>query len=256
MKTDLRTPIARLLAATLIGLAVQPAAAGTVTISSTPLATAGGASVLPNLLFVLDASGSMDSDYLPDYVNDSNKCMVRSGGNTTCTIGDPPWNVGGANGFSGVAYDPMLNYKPGLKSDGTTVRPSPLTVTSVPNDAYGVQFSGTTNITTGVQDLRYCNSNNVCKRNGADNAGTTLLSGSDDLGHAMSAGRFPYRTNSANASSNVIFGLPEMMSVGSFVRVAGVVTATTIAPHGLATNDWVYVTDTGTSIDINAVQVT
>ena len=115
MKTTLRTPLA-LLAAAL--LAAQGALAGTVTISSTPLATAGGGGVLPNLLFVLDASGSMDSDYLPDYVNDSNKCMRTSGGSTTCSTGDAPWAAGGANGFNGVAYDPMVAYKPGLTSNG------------------------------------------------------------------------------------------------------------------------------------------
>jgi hypothetical protein len=47
MKITLKTPIARLIAAGLVCLAAQPALAATVTISSTPLATAGGSSVLP-----------------------------------------------------------------------------------------------------------------------------------------------------------------------------------------------------------------
>jgi len=251
MKTAFRAPIARLIAASLVCLAAQPAAAGTVTISSTPLATAGGSSILPNLLFILDGSGSMDWDYLGDYVNDNNKCMARSTGNTTCTFGDAPYNAGGQKGFNGVAYDPLYNYKPGLNSNGTTVKASPLTVTAVPNDAYGAQSASNTDITASVQDVRYCNANNVCKRNGADNAGTSLVSGSDDLGRAMSAGRFPYRTNSANSSS-VIFGLPEMMSQGSFTGSGTTVTVTTIAPHGLAVNDWIYVTGSGAT---NAVQV-
>jgi type IV pilus assembly protein PilY1 len=249
-------PFAALIAAGLLALGAQPAAAGTVTISSTPLATAGGSSILPNLLFVLDSSGSMDWEYLGDYVNDSGKCMLRSSDSTTCTAGDPPYSAGGVNGFNGVAYDPMYNYRPGLKSDGTTVLASPLTVTSVPNDAYGAQSSSNSNLTTGVQDLRYCNSNNVCKRNGADNAGTTLVSGTDYLGRTMGAGRFPYRTHDSNSSTQ-IFGLPEMMAIGTFTRSSGTVTVTTIAPHGLATNDRVYVTGSGTSnIDIDAGQVT
>ncbi|MEA3192109.1 MAG: type pilus assembly protein PilY1 [Betaproteobacteria bacterium] len=265
MKTALRKPIAGLLTAGFLCLAAQPAPAATVTISPTPLATSAGGGVLPNLLFVLDASGSMDSDYLPDYVNDSGKCMTRSGPSTTCTIGDPPWSAGGASGFNGVGYDPLLPYKPALNAAGkmqvgnVTVTPAvwgpALTVTAVPNDAYGVQAGGTSNMTTGIQDLRYCNGNNVCKRNGADNVGTALIGGNDDQGVTHPAGRFPYRTHSSN-NSTLIYGLPEMMSQGSFSRATNVVTATTIAPHALAVNDWIYVNDSGQGgIDLPAVQV-
>ena len=56
-----------------------PAFAGTTDISNVPL-SAGSQSAMPNLLFTLDDSGSMAWDYLPDYVNDSNTCMTRSGG--------------------------------------------------------------------------------------------------------------------------------------------------------------------------------
>src|SRR5512138_1898538 len=116
MKTTPRNPLAHLLTAGLLALTAPAALADTVTISSTPLATSGASGILPNLLFVLDASGSMDSNYLPDYVNDSGKCMKTSGGSTTCNVGDAPWDAGGANGFNGVAYDPMVAYKPGLLS--------------------------------------------------------------------------------------------------------------------------------------------
>src|SRR5574342_1261212 len=85
MKKTRIAPMLRLIAVFLCCLAARPALAATVTISSTPLATAGGSGILPNLLFTLDASGSMDWDYLPDYVNDNNKCMTRSGGSTNCT---------------------------------------------------------------------------------------------------------------------------------------------------------------------------
>ena len=60
------------------------ASAATTDISNVPLASASGSTVLPNLLFTLDDSGSMDSDYNPDYVNDTNKCLTNSGGGTTC----------------------------------------------------------------------------------------------------------------------------------------------------------------------------
>ena len=270
-KTTLKASIARLIAAGLVALAAQPAAAANVTISSTPLATAGGSSILPNLLFVLDASGSMDSDFLPDYVDDSGKCMTRSGGNTSCTFGEPPRNTGGVNGFNGVAYDPMLAYKPALKSDGKSVIGSAtgafgaaLTITAVPNDAFGVQTftstgcanpSSACDITTGIQDVRYCNGNSVCKRNGADNAGTSLIGGNDDQGVTHPNGRFPYRTHASN-SSTLIFGLPEMLPIGSFVRNSGTVTVTTIAQHGLTTTDRVYVDTGSTGTDVTCAAVT
>jgi len=87
--------------------------------------------------------------------------------------------------------------------------------TSTPNDAWGVQFGGNADLTTSVRDRRYCNSNNVCKRNGQDDASGNLVSGTDDLGHNMSAGVFPYRTNASNSSA-AIFGLPEMMPIEFF----------------------------------------
>src|SRR5438477_2050821 len=107
----LKTILSRALVAVLsYCLALQPVLAGTVTISSTPLATAGASGILPNLMFILDASGSMGSDYNGDYVNDNSKCMTRSSGNTNCSRGDAPFEGGGANGLNGVGYDPMVNY--------------------------------------------------------------------------------------------------------------------------------------------------
>jgi len=265
MKTTHKTPFVQLLTAALVALAAPAVLAGTVTISSTPLATSGASSVLPNLLFTLDASGSMDSDYLPDYINDGGKCMTRSGGNSTCTAGDPPWNAGGANGFNGVAYDPMLAYKPGLLSTGrsvvgnsTAAFGSTLTTTAVPNDAYGVQFTGTTNITTGIQDTRYCNANSLCKRNGADSTGSALVPlviANDSQGVSYTAGQFPYKTHGSN-DSTIVFGLPEMMQMGTFSRSGAAVTVNTLAPHGLAVGNTIFVTGTGVgSMDLSAVTV-
>jgi len=91
----------------------QPAFAAITDISNVPLGSTAGATYLPNLLFILDDSGSMGSDYNPDYVNDNNGCMTTSGGNTNCTRGDPAYEGGGANGFNGVGYDPNFTYQNG-----------------------------------------------------------------------------------------------------------------------------------------------
>ena len=47
----------------------QTALAAVTDISSIPLATSGGSNILPNLLFDLDDSGSMQWDFMPDYVS-------------------------------------------------------------------------------------------------------------------------------------------------------------------------------------------
>jgi type IV pilus assembly protein PilY1 len=250
-KNPLRTFLARALAFVLsYGLIVEPVLAGTVTISSTPLATAGSDAILPNLMFVLDASGSMDSDYNGDFVNDNSKCLTRSTGSTNCARGDAPYEAGGANAMNGVSYDPMVNYKPGLKYDGTTVLASSLTLTAVPNDAYGAQSTSNKDLTAGWTDTRFCNGNSLCKRPGADTSGV-LVSGTDDLGRTMSAGRFPYRTTNTNSSATIM-GLPEMMRQGSFARSSSTVTVTTLHTTTLTTSDFVYPTGSGSSgLDLN-----
>ena len=121
------------------GMAAQPAYAAVTDISNVPLGAAAGSGFLPNLLFILDDSGSMASDYNPDYVNDGNACMTTSGGSTTCQRGDPPFEAGGANGFNGVGYDPNFTYLPGLSPNGQPFINPPsgtLTTTAVTPDAY------------------------------------------------------------------------------------------------------------------------
>ncbi|TMI33808.1 MAG: hypothetical protein E6H41_13655, partial [Betaproteobacteria bacterium] len=221
-------------------MASQTALAAVTDISSIPLATSGGANILPNLLFDLDDSGSMQWDFMPDYVSpntlasalpQSKPCMVDSSGNAYCSsgctfggsgfvctaAGGPPYQAGGANGFNGVAYDPNFYYRPGLSSTGQPlINPpsgmplgNPVTTTSVADDVYfhapfGASVTNV-DLATQIGELKYCNSNNVCLRNGADSAGANLVSGtafdssSSSSGNTMPAGQFPYRTNPANA---------------------------------------------------------
>src|SRR2546425_12432064 len=273
-------------------MASQTALAAVTDISSIPLATSGGSNILPNLLFDLDDSGSMQWDFMPDYVSpntpgsaliQSKPCMADStlplnsnsncssgctfgGSGFVCNVaGGPPYQAGGANALNGVAYDPNFYYRPGLASNGQPlINPpsglplgNPVTTTSVADDVYfhapfGASVTNV-DLATQIPELQYCNSNTVCKRNGADSAGANLVSGtafdSASSSNAMPAGQFPYRTNPANASS-AIFGLPEMMSIGSFTRnAAGTVTVTTVEAHGVAAGDRVFVTGTGGAVD-------
>jgi type IV pilus assembly protein PilY1 len=77
--------------------------AASTTLATSPLATSTTSSVLPNLMFVLDDSGSMDWDYMPDFAR----------------------NFRGKYGFNtshcnGVYYNPNITYSPPVDSSGVS----------------------------------------------------------------------------------------------------------------------------------------
>ncbi len=89
-------------------------------ISSEPLGTGTGLSVKPNLWFILDDSGSMDSTFTPDYVNDSicSSNMSSFGSTYGCNVGDVPYM---AAGFNKSYYNPAITYTPPVDSSGTSL---------------------------------------------------------------------------------------------------------------------------------------
>ena len=89
-----------------------PAGAGTVSISQEPLFTASSENVKPNIMYILDDSGSMDWAYMPDYVNDELHCKGSS-----CVFSDPPFN---STMFNGIYYNPNVDYQPAVTNDGVT----------------------------------------------------------------------------------------------------------------------------------------
>ncbi|HEY6508874.1 MAG TPA: hypothetical protein VIY56_12730, partial [Vicinamibacterales bacterium] len=137
----------RLAAALMLGAAAGlwslSAAADVTDLSQTPLASSSNLTVLPNVLFELDDSGSMTFDVLPDnveyqqqpnngnavtrrYWHKLNVCKPRqpltTGTNanllaTHCDRIDPPM---GAAQFNGLYYDPNYTYRPAIKADGTS----------------------------------------------------------------------------------------------------------------------------------------
>lgn len=127
-------------------------------LATQPLATQSSA-VPPNLIFVLDDSGSMDWEYIPDYVNDGSSssggfCRNSSGNYVVaCQLGDPPFM---SADFNHMYYDPSVLYAVPINADQTskTVMNAANTSnwTAVPNDAYGVQATGTKNLVTNYPD--------------------------------------------------------------------------------------------------------
>ncbi|MBT9495139.1 MAG: PQQ-binding-like beta-propeller repeat protein [Paucibacter sp.] len=183
--------------AALLGLTATGAAA--TDISSSPLIVASPSSVKANMLFVLDDSGSMDWDFMPDHVHNREGnvakycrsagatgtgsgsfsgacCTNNSSATSTCWTDNsatrraqPPFM---SNSLNGVAYNPATLYLPPVNAAGVTQKSmtsaNTTTWTKVPIDAYGVQSTETTNLVTGYPDTMWCNDNdpNLCARNG------------------------------------------------------------------------------------------
>jgi type IV pilus assembly protein PilY1 len=177
--------------------ATSHAHAAVTDISSAPLITSSTSSVLPNVIFVLDDSGSMEWDYLPDWSNDAH-CKNTTGGYTTgccstsgdggstgaiaCWVNNINDNVpvGTSRGhppflssdFNGVYYNPTITYTPPLNADGSSYpnlnnSTTSTQWTSVKNDAYSVQNTTSTNLITNFPDLEWCTNSNYtdCLRN-------------------------------------------------------------------------------------------
>ncbi len=86
-----------------------PALAATVALANAPLATSTTTSVKPNLLFILDNSGSMDWDHMPDDKSDPGS--------------DVSWEYGyygmRSSQCNQVYYDPNTKYDPPVNAAGT-----------------------------------------------------------------------------------------------------------------------------------------
>ena len=157
-------------------------ATGAITVAQAPLLSSNPDAVNPNLFYILDDSGSMDWDFLPDWINYNAsgggigsycKTSNTTGTNTTCCVsasnsnqcmdvsatdtpvsrrGMPPFTNGDING---VYYNPSVTYLPPLDYKGVQ-QPNITNYTAVPVDGYGIQSSFTLNLLTSYPDLEYC----------------------------------------------------------------------------------------------------
>lgn len=112
--------------------------AATLNLATEPMTTTTATNVKPNVMFILDDSGTMDYDRLPDWASSSVASQFRNAA------------------FNGMMYNPAINYVPPVyyNADGTlntTKYPSQTAAqttnwTAVKNDAYGIQNTGTSNL--------------------------------------------------------------------------------------------------------------
>ncbi|MDB5971610.1 MAG: hypothetical protein JWQ90_4060 [Hydrocarboniphaga sp.] len=187
--------IARLLPILGLLLCTSAPRAAPTDISSSPLVTSSTAAVLPNLQFILDDSGSMLFDYLPDYVSDYNLYTGDASGSTQnmCRASDGGYDVNccrNSNGdqrgvsacfydqdsestssspfgswrahppfmsneFNAVYYNPAILYTPPKKADGSSYA-SQTDPAAVKQDAYGIQGTRTINLNTQFPDIAWC----------------------------------------------------------------------------------------------------
>ncbi|CAA2099703.1 Type IV pilus biogenesis factor PilY1 [Variovorax paradoxus] len=118
----------RLIGATLLAGIVPAAMAATTDIAAQPLATLPTVQAKPNLLFILDNSGSMGNAYMPDEMNSNGRYGYWS---SQC---------------NGVAFDETLSYAPPVNADGTSFPNA--TFTSAWSDGYAQSGSDNLNNNT------------------------------------------------------------------------------------------------------------
>lgn len=143
-------------------------------LASEPLITPGTSSVKPNMYFIIDNSGSMDWEYLPDWVDDSTYCKdsngkVYSQGGLDCygsygtQRGLPPFHN---SDFNNIYYNPTTTYTVPKNYDGSN-KTSYSGTSAVPWDGYGVQSTSTLTLTSSYPDIEWCTSTSYtdCLRN-------------------------------------------------------------------------------------------
>jgi len=139
-KTSRRQRQWSVLAAALTLGPVGPAIADSTDLSSLPLITSAPQTVLPNLLFVLDDSGSMAWTHMPDSTDGFAQQTDRWGGVT--------YKYGYTSSqCNGVYYNPAITYAPPKKvaSDGT--------VTDYPNSSFTAAWVNGFDTSKGAVDL-------------------------------------------------------------------------------------------------------
>jgi type IV pilus assembly protein PilY1 len=202
--------VAGIAAAVAAVMHASPVAASQTDIAAAPLGTAPTVTVLPNLMFILDDSGSMAREFMPDEVDDSTSCKSCSTStcnvaNRSCQPGYPPYY---SAQFNTIYYNPQFTYKPGVSATGTSLG------NVNPNNAINDPYSGSASSKDAVTkwtEVVWCNKSspttgelgdpNVCKKNGKNTPNPfvykALSSGTDFTGGLPTTSfRFPFNVDS------------------------------------------------------------
>lgn len=172
-----------------------------IALTDAPFVTESSIAVKSNLYFVLDNSGSMNWDYLPDWMVDGSWCKGSAGTASLRCCRTPggdyissssvsstclPQNSSGANldgngdtnlrgmplfhaaDVNAIYYNPTITYAPPKNGDGTE-KTSYDGTGNTPWDGYGVQYGtgSTIALTSNFPDVEWCNGSSTtdCLRN-------------------------------------------------------------------------------------------
>ena len=119
-------PLLQAISASVLLIAVH--AMASTDLATAPLQTSTATQVKPNIFFVLDDSGSMKWDFMPDWVNQGQGDDAAN----------PPELIRNS-GYNGIYYDPAITYTPPKKYDGSSYASYTSGWTRVPYDGFGVQ---------------------------------------------------------------------------------------------------------------------
>jgi type IV pilus assembly protein PilY1 len=138
MSTTARSKLRAGLKSSAIGAALAvlfaqgPAHAQGTDLANAPLASGSAVQVKPNIFFILDASGSMASLFLPDAVGGTSSSVGFR--NSQCNY---------------IYYNPNVTYLPPKNADGTDFPNS--SFTSAPDDGFGTQTTNSTNLSNNFK---------------------------------------------------------------------------------------------------------
>lgn len=176
MKTMLTSAAAG--AALVLAMLSGPAHAATTNIAQVPLLNISGTgTVKPNVMLLFDNSGSMESHFTPDNVNDNlcRKSAKYDAGQLACAPGHPPFM---SPDFNRQYYNPAIRYRAPIKWDGSyypdQTASNTGTWSNVASDGFNTlnkNLSGASDtsidLVNGFPDLKWCDASNMtdCKVN-------------------------------------------------------------------------------------------
>ncbi len=181
-------------------------------ISDVPLITSPNAHAKPNLMFVLDDSGSMAREYMPDEMSDTGTFGFRS---AQC---------------NGVAYDPSITYKPPLDAAGAEMVNS--SFTAAKQDGFS-SSSSTTNLNGVAASRTLTTTANITPGTGSKTFVFSGTSYKSDLG--IDVGSLVSVTSSG---ATMIGTITTLTTTGSGTFTYTMVLNVTQSTGTAATKDW------------------
>lgn len=124
------------------GLAATPASTD---LSDVPISTVSSTAVKPNIMFILDNSGSMFNVFMPDTVNSTGGACASNNSNGTNQCSTTSRYSFKNSGCNGVYYDPKVTYTPPVDYLGVSYANA--TFTAAKRDGFGVSSTGTCDLT-------------------------------------------------------------------------------------------------------------